>query len=97
MPNDKIECQKAWPFRYAERFSGTSPPRRIVYFFSALYSKGICIDMKKSKSLSRLERQSPTAEEIWNIKTLALSWIKVKNVPIVLHINYRLNQNWFEG
>jgi len=41
--------------------------------------------MKKSKSLSRLERQSPTAEEIWNIKTKAFSWIKVKTVQYDIH------------
>ena len=54
MQNEKEKAKKAWPFRYAERFSGTS-------VFCLLF-----LAMKKSKSPSRLERQSQTIEEIYN-------------------------------
>ncbi len=49
----KAESKKAWPFRYAERFSGTSPPLADLLFLA----------MKKSKSRSRLERQSQAVVE----------------------------------
>ncbi len=39
------------PFRYAERFSGTSPPRRIVYFFSAQAFQRNKIKQKMQKSI----------------------------------------------
>lgn len=35
----KVSSQKAWPFRYAERFSGTSPPRADLLFLAMQKSK----------------------------------------------------------
>lgn len=51
----EVECKKAWPFRYAERFSGTgvSCPlrsKRVDYFLLGENSKGIRVS-KKAKSI----------------------------------------------
>jgi hypothetical protein len=70
----KAESQKVWPFRYAERFSGTSPPLADLLFLAMKKSitertRRVMHDNASSEGTrkgweGRLERQSQIIEEI---------------------------------